>query len=137
MGSDGIAQTRHIDSLMGRTSTQNSDVRVTLINKGVLTAAGRGAVSFSPPDSTTSSSSGRTCSVSTARSSRPETRDPRHETRDPRPETRDPHPIRHHQPPQGPDRAGAVLDRHRPQLLGETVPPVGRPALWWRAKLEQ
>ncbi|QGX08831.1 AAA family ATPase (plasmid) [Janibacter melonis] len=49
MGSDGIAQTRHIDSLMGRTSTQNSDVRATLINKGVLTAAGRGAISFSAP----------------------------------------------------------------------------------------
>ena len=49
MGSDGIAQTRYVDSLMGRTSTQNSDVRATLINKGVVTAAGRGAIRFSAP----------------------------------------------------------------------------------------
>lgn len=49
MNGEGVAQTRHIDALMERTSSQNSDVRATLINKGVIASAGRGAVNFSAP----------------------------------------------------------------------------------------
>ena len=49
MAQDGSSRTRHVDALMHRTPKANSDVRASLINKGLITGEQRGEVRFSAP----------------------------------------------------------------------------------------
>lgn len=45
----GVARTQQVNALMSRTAQQNSEVRATLITKGLITSSARGEVQFSTP----------------------------------------------------------------------------------------